>query len=272
MRSRGLVVALALLLAIGATAAVFLYVNGVKDNAINSGEITEVVVATQPIPANTQLNPLIDQGVFVMTKIPTSAVVQDAVTNITDLRDRTAIAPILTNEQIPTERLSGGQQPTGGILGICAQCVALTVRVDGPPGVGGAIQRGDNVTLYASFDGVKGFSSVRDLINQINGKGPASQQTQQTGTAQFPPFTMTLEPTIKVLKVENPTVSSSTSDTTSQGSVTVTLDVPKSDAEFVVFAAQKGQLYFGLLPPDQQGIQVPAQSISLDRLLGKNQS
>jgi Flp pilus assembly protein CpaB len=274
MRSRGLVVALALLLAVGATAAVFLYVNGVKDNALSSGEVTTVIVATAPVPANSSLNPLIDQGVFVERTIPKDAAVVGAVTSLEQLRDRSAISPILTNEQIPVERLSGGQQAQGGALGICDSCVALTVRVDGPQGVGGEIHQGDNVTLYSTFESLKVFSSVRDLLSSLQGKGGAqpAATTTASGTAEFPPFTMTVEPTIKVLKVENPTVSDPNSNQTSNGQVTLTLDVPKQDAEFMVYTMEKGSLYFGLLPPGQVGLQLPAQAISLDRFLGKKQS
>jgi Flp pilus assembly protein CpaB len=261
------VVALALLLAIGATAAVFLYVNGVKENAISSGDVTKVIVAQQDIPANTSFDPLIDQGVFVEKTIPTDAAVQDAVNSVDQLRGHTATVPILANEQIPTERLSGGQQVQGGRLGICEQCEAITVRVDGPPGVGGALAPGDNVTVFATFDGVAGFVNLRDLINKLNGGGTAAA----TSGEGLPPFTMTLEPTIKILKVENPDVTG-TSERTSQGAVTITFDVPKEDSQYFVFAAEKATLYFGLLPPNQQGVQLPAQSISINRIFGKNQS
>jgi Flp pilus assembly protein CpaB len=273
MRSRGLVVALALLLAVGATAAVFLYVSGVKDNALSSGEVTTVIVATQPVAANSSLNPLIDQGVFVESTIPRTAAVQGAVTSLDQLRDRSAVSPILANEQIPAERISGGQQAQGGSLGICDNCVALTVRVDGPNGVGGGIHQGDSVSLYATFQGLKVFSGVRDLLASLQGKG-RPQAIQPTQTTELPSFTMTVEPTVKVLKVENPTVSDPNANAgkTSEGQVTLTLDVPKQDAEFVVYTMQQGSLWFGLLPPDQVGIQLPAQSISLDRFLGKKQS
>jgi len=279
MRSRGLVVALALLLALGATAAVFLYVNGVKDNAISSGEVSTVIVSTQVIPANSSLNPLIDNGVFEERTIPKDAVVEGAITSLDQLRNRTAVSPILANEQIPAERLSGGQQAQGGALGICNDCVALSIDVDAPNGVGGNVHAGDNITLYATFDNLKVFQSTRDLLQALTGKGtPAQQQASATSpTVQFPPFTMTLEPTVKVLQIVNPTSSSSSSsDSTDQkeinGTITATLDVPKEDAEFVVHAAEKGSLWFGLLPPDQVGLQLPAQSVSLDRFLGKRQS
>ncbi len=268
MRSRGLVVALALLLAVGATAAVFLYVNGVKKNALAGGELTQVIVSQQDIAANTDLNALIDQGVFKQVGIPSSVAVKDAVTSVDQLRNQTTTQPILQNEQIPLSRISSGQQITGGALGICDVCEAMTVKVDASPAVGGQIQRGDNVTLLATFDGIHGFASVRDLLNQLTAKGPAGQAPTQA-TAEFPAFTMTILPTVKVLRVENPPPD--TNGHTSNGQVAVTLDVPKEDGEFVAFAAEKGHFYFGLLPPNQEGVQLPAESVSIDRLLGKKQ-
>ena len=58
MRSRGLVVAIAVVLAIVAAAAVILYTNGVKNDAVTGGALSVVVVSKQDIAANTNLNPL----------------------------------------------------------------------------------------------------------------------------------------------------------------------------------------------------------------------
>ena len=271
MRSRGLVVALALLLAVGATVAVFLYVNGVRKDALGGGGASQVIVATQDIPANTDLNPLIDQGgVFVPKTIPQDALVADAVTDVTQLRDQTTTVPILANEQIPTSRLSGGT--ASNVLGTCDTCVALSLRVDGPPAVAGHIQRGDNVSIYATFDTLTTFRSAKDLVTQIQkttqatlaGRPAPGGNNVLTG---LPPFTMTLAPTVKVLAVENPAVDAQ--GRTSVGNVTLTLDVPTTSAQFFVFAAEKGSLYFGLLPPKATGIQLPAEAVNINNILGK---
>src|ERR687891_592622 len=60
MRSRGLVVAIAVVLAVAAAAAVILYTQGVKDEALGGGGVT-VIVANQDIAPNTQLQPPVDQ-------------------------------------------------------------------------------------------------------------------------------------------------------------------------------------------------------------------
>ena len=64
MKGRGLVVVLALVLASLATAGVFLYANGVKEEAKSGGEMVAVVVSNVDIPPNTDLNGLIKQDQF----------------------------------------------------------------------------------------------------------------------------------------------------------------------------------------------------------------
>src|SRR5262249_34833365 len=158
--------------------------------------------------------------------------------------------------------LSGGTATN--LLGICDTCVALSLRVDGPPGVAGHIQRGDNVTLYATFEGLRVFSGVRDLLNALQGKGGpgGGAATQPRQGARFTPFTRTLLPTVKVLAVENPPVD--TQGRTSTGNVTLPLDVQQPDAESLAHSIDKGTLYIGLLPPKATGIQLPAESIDIN--------
>jgi len=260
MRSRGLVVALALLLAVAAAAAVVLYTNGVKQQAQTGGNLKTVIVASDDIPAGTQLNDLIANGGFKELNVPVDAVVQGAVTSVSQLRGQTTTAPIVANEQVTTSSLSSGQQVQGGMLGISPGHVAVTIQMDTPQGLNGNIQRGDNVTVYATFQGA---SIIKGTIQQITGGGTTVTSDRQ----DLPDFTVTLIPTVKVLDVVNPTV-----DDTGKvvgDTVTVTLDLTKRDAENLVFAEEGAKLYLGLLPPGEQGARVPAALVPIELLLGK---
>jgi Flp pilus assembly protein CpaB len=265
MRSRGLVVALALLLAIGATAAVFLYVNGVREDAKTGGDLIQVVVSTQDIPANTELDTLVEAGAFTTAGVSSETLVADPVTSTEQLQGQTSTFPILANEQIPLSRISSGELVAGGGLGISEGHVAETFRVDGPNGVGGHIVRGDNVVVYATFSGVKVFKSFKDLINDAtNSNGTtAPAQTQ----AALPALTVTLVPTVKVLDVENPTPTED--NKTSEGQVTLTLDLLPADAMNMAYANEQGSVSFALLPPGEEGVQLPAATVPLDKVLGK---
>jgi pilus assembly protein CpaB len=266
MRSRGLVVALALLLAIGATAAVFLYVNGVREDAKTGGDLVQVVVATQDIQANAELNPLLDAGAFTTASVPPETLPEGAVTDLDALRDQTTTFPILANEPIPLSRISSGEGVTGGSLGITPGHVGTSVRVDGPPGVGGHVVRGDNIVVYATFSGVKVFKSFKDLVNEATNANPNAVAPAQAQTA-LPALTVTLVPTVKVLDVENPTQSAD--GKTSEGQVTLTLDLLPEDSANLVYAAEQGSLWFGLLPPGEEGVQLPAAALPIDKVLGK---
>ncbi len=259
MRQRGLVVAVAFLLAIGATAAVFMYVQGVRDEARTGGALKTVIVPTQDITAGTDLNPLIDQGAFRELSVPEDAVVEGAVTSLSELRDKTTTAAILTDEQIPVARLSGGELP-GGAIGIPKGMVAVTVALDGPQGGGGVVQRGDHVTLYATFESVQVNTTASSIQAIVHAAQSAASTKQDIGD-----FTVTLVPDVQVLSVNNPSVESGT---TSTGIVILTLALTPQDAQAVVFAQEKGKVWTALLPPGQAGVAEPPTTV-LPLILGK---
>src|SRR3990172_352669 len=101
MKSRGLVVVLALVLATVATVGVFLYAQGVKEDARTGGDLVTVYVSKVDIPANTDLNTLIAQGDFVTNEIPRDALIEGAITEITELRNRRNNVFIVAGEEIP---------------------------------------------------------------------------------------------------------------------------------------------------------------------------
>lgn len=260
MRSRGLVVALAVLLAVLAGAAVVLYTNGVKKAAQSGGDLQVVIVATQDIPAGSALDPLIEQGAFKELNVPTDAVVQGAVTDLTALRGQTTTAPIVANEQLSTSSISSGEQVQGGLIGISKDHVAVTIKMNAPQGGDGHIQVGDNVTVYATFTGV---SIIKGTIDQI--LNPAASGT--TDRQDLPDFTGTLIPTVKVIDIINPAIDENGVQT--GDSVTITLDLAKKDAPNLVFAQQNGQIWLGLLPPGETGQEFPAATVPIQLLLGK---
>ncbi|HEY5860736.1 MAG TPA: SAF domain-containing protein, partial [Actinomycetota bacterium] len=207
MRSRGLVVAIAVVLAIVAAAAVILYTNGVKNDAVTGGALSVVVVSKQDIAANTNLNPLLEEGAFTELRVPTEAVVDGAVTSMSELRGQTTTAPILANEQIASPRLSSGEAPTGGPLGITPGNVGLPMVLEGGPAGYGVIQRGDSVAVYASFKA--GEIVPKAALRQILSPAQLSKLLSETSTngplVAIPfKFTVTVVQATRVLNIQNP--------------------------------------------------------------------
>lgn len=224
MRSRGLVIAVAFLLAMSATFVVYLYMRGVEQRS-TGGDMVSVVVSDEDIPAGTQLDEFVAEDRFSTRRVPADAVVRDAVTSVSSLQGRETSAPILAGEQISTTRLRGSEQLPGGNLGIPSGYQALTLPLEAPRLAGGAIQQGDRVTLYGTF------------TNVASAKGNA------------PAATVTLVADVEVLEVTTSEVTSETSQTTQMA----TLALKAKDAQKTVFAQEQGSVWMTLLPPNEKG-------------------
>jgi Flp pilus assembly protein CpaB len=259
MRSRGLVVAIAIVLAVAAAAAVVLYTQGVKQDAIQGGDLTPVIVSTQDIPANQPLGPLVDQEVFREIQVPRDALVNGAVTTTDQLVPATSTQPIFANEQIPVSRLSTAEENPNRI-GVSEGHIAVSVEIDAPQGGLGTIQAGDNVTVFATYEGVQ---AIRGNLPQLLNNPSVSTQPK----VELPDFTLTLIPTVRVLKIQNPEIDSETGRSDSSR-IQVTLDLEPEDAQNLVFAQEEARIWLGLLPPDEEGASQPASLVPIDLLLG----
>jgi pilus assembly protein CpaB len=235
----------AFLLAIGATAAVYLYVQGVRKDAKSTvTDMATVIVSKQDISAQTSLDSLINSGAFTTLQVPADAVVQGAVTDVSQLQGKSTAFPILQGEQITTARLQGSTtQVQGGILGIPAGHKAVTIPMDLPQAVGGVIQTGDHITLYATFEDVQVISGS---LKQIFEGGGFETKKRDIGD-----FTVTVVPDVQILRAVKPTEGSN------ESTVLLTLALTPEQAQLVVFSKEEGKVWVGLLPPGETGTSVP---------------
>jgi Flp pilus assembly protein CpaB len=264
MRSRGLVVAIAVVLAVAAAAAVILYTQGVKEDARQGGGLTPVIVASQDIRANEPLDPLLSQEVFKQILVPRDALVSGAVTDLEELKGQSTTSAILANEQIPETRLSSGELPVGGNLGISNGHIGVSVELDAPQGGAGNVQVGDNISIFATYQNVQ---VVAGNLRQL-----ATQPTVSSGAGtkrDLPDFTVTLVPTVRVLRIQNPPVDPDTGQQSDNQRILVTLDLDPQDAQNLVFAQENGLVWLGLLPPNEEGSQPKASVIPLGLLIGE---
>jgi pilus assembly protein CpaB len=241
MKGRGLVVVLALIMATLATAGVWLYTNGAKPT--NVGTMVPVLVSKVDIPANTDLNQLIKDDQFKIIQLPETALVDGAITSVDQLRDKHNSLAVLAGEQIPVARIEGQGTVPGGVLGIPAGHEAITVSVDAPRAVAGAVVAGDQLTVYGTF---AGFSNP-------SGK-------------KIPTMTTVLVPSAEVLAVYQPTYGDNGGLGAQQsqqgvGTVALTLALTPTDAQRMVFTMETATVWLGLLPPNANG--TPLNKITL---------
>ena len=235
MKGRGLVVFLALILATLATAGVFMYSRGLKEDVKTGGTMVPVVVTKVDIPARSDLDQLIKDDQFRIVQVPANVLVSGAVTSVDQLAGKNNSVAILAGEQIPAARISGNVP--GGALAIPEGMQAITVSLDASRGVAGAINAGDHVTIYSTF-------------KDAPGKGAAANAT----------VTTVLVPTVELLAVFRPVGSSTfgggeepSAAEQLPGSLTVTVALTPEDAQRFVFSMETGSPWFGLLPPDESG-------------------
>lgn len=251
MRSRGLVVVLALILATIATAGVFLYSRGVKQEAIQGGDLQDVIVSKVDIAANSNLDRLLSEGQFGIIQVPADALVVGAVTDLSQLRGRTSSAYIFAGEQIPESRIQGGLIP-GGVLGIPEGHQAIAVSLAGPRAIAGALAGGDRITIYATFEGISLLLLDKNFLKKANDPSQLASLNQ----ADVPVFdtTVVLVPEVEVLRVSQTVNEDGTVSASTGGDVLLTLAFLPDEAQQFVFALEKGRVYMSLLPPDEAGV------------------
>jgi Flp pilus assembly protein CpaB len=264
MRSRGLVVAIAVVLAVAAAAAVILYTQGVKEDAEQGGTLTTVIVANQSIPPSQQLDSLIDDGVFGEVQIPENTLVSGAVTDIRQLEGQTTVAEILANEQIPLSRLSSGE---GDTVGVSPGHLGVAIELEAPQGGTGNINPGDNVAVFATFQNVQAIAgSPAQLRQALN--NPTSTSTVGR-KVDLPDFTVTIIQSVRVLRIENPSVDTETGEQSDSDRIRITLDLEPQEAQNLVFAQENGLVWLGLLHKDDDGgHETDASTVPLELLLG----
>jgi hypothetical protein len=123
------------------------------------------------------------------------------------------------------------------------------------------VQIGDNVVVFATFDEdaivlredlakILTPKQFEDFLAAAAGGDPGS-------IAKLPafkvgaPFTVSLVPTTRVLRISNPIADPETGRTEG-GDITVMLDLSPEDAESVVFAMERASVWLGLLPPQNE--------------------
>ena len=228
MSARALSIVAALLVAAVATFAVYGYVSGVKKDAQGNGPHVSVLVAKQDIRAGTDMGQIVQSGGLESVSVPKDDVVPGAITSLDELQNKTATAAILSGEQIPEARLSGGELP-GGNLGIPRGYQAFTVALEPADAAGGVIAKGDLVALFGEM-----------------------QATMKDGRDH--PFAAQLVSRTRILDVTKPSSGGGFTSSSDSGKIVVTFALKASEAQKVLLAEEEGTVALGLLSPGDKPV------------------
>jgi pilus assembly protein CpaB len=253
MQSRVLAILIAVVLALVATAAMVVYVNGADRRAQDGLEPKVVLVAKETIPAGTSGEDAQNRQLIAQVTVPRMSVVAGAVTSLTQLEQRYAAVNIVKGEQLLKERWVGAEDVAGRrLLQIPEDYQAVSLGLDITRQVAGFVTPGDKVGLVFSYKQKESSDSVdrtRFLLQNI--------QVLAVGATALP------------------SGSSQSGGRVNQGRgsqdlTAVTLAIPKQHVERVVFAAENGSIYLTLLPPNAKP-QSNTQGITVSNVIPPSQ-
>jgi pilus assembly protein CpaB len=236
MQSRVLAILVAVVLALVATAALVVYVNGADRRAISGQEPRMVWVAAQLIKAGTSGQTARNTGQIKQVPVPNKNVVAGAVLSMPQIENRYAAVDIVAGEQLLLKRWVGAEDVAGRrLLQIEPGHQALAIEMDMVRQVAGFVTPGDKVSLVLSM------------------KRPAPGGDLER--SQF------LLQNVQVLAVGATALANSAAQgggsrvNQGRGEVAaVTLSIPDERVEQVVYAAENGSIYMTLLPPDAKDV------------------
>jgi pilus assembly protein CpaB len=247
MQSRVLAILVAVVLAMVATAALVVYVNGADRRAISGQQPRLVWVAAQSIQAGTSGQTARNTGKIKQVEVPSRNVVAGAVLSMAQIENRYAAVDIVAGEQLLQKRWVGAEDVAGGrLLQIEPGHQALAIQMDMTRQVAGFVTPGDKVSLVLS----------------MKRPGPGGDLER----SQF------LLQNVQVLAVGATALANAAAQgggsrvNQGRGEVAaVTLSIPDGDVERVVYAAENGSIYMTLLPPDAKD--VPSEGATADNVV-----
>jgi pilus assembly protein CpaB len=227
MQSRVLAILIAVVLALVATAALVVYVNGADRRAISDQSPRMVWVAATAIPAGTSGLTAINTKRIKQVEVPTKSIVPGAVLSLTQIQNRYAAVDLEAGEQLLQKRWVGAEDVAGGrLLPIESGHQALAIGLDAVRQVAGFVTPGDKVSL---------------VLTMKRGDRDRSQFLIQD---------------VQVLAVGNTALANAAAQggaRANQGKgqvAAVTLSVREQYVEQVVYAAEHGSIYMTLLARD----------------------
>jgi pilus assembly protein CpaB len=228
MQSRVLAVLIAVVLALVATAALVVYVNGADRRAISDQSPTMVWVAAKPITAGTSGLKANNTEAIKRVALPKANVIDGAVLSLDQIQNRYAAVDIVAGEQLLQKRWVGAEDVAGGrLLPIEPGNQALSIAMDAVRQVAGFVTPGDRVSLVLTMkrgDVDKSQFLLQDIQVLAVGSTALANAAAQGGGGRV---------------------------NQGKGQVAaVTLSVRQEDVEHLVYAAEHGSIYMTLLARD----------------------
>jgi pilus assembly protein CpaB len=166
--------ALAVVLAIIGTVAVFAYAKSADRRAVDGIKATSVLIVDKPIPLGTSWNDVVDGDFLSEEKLPARATPSTALANLdADVPDGEVATAEIKAGQVVVRGMFGEKAPVTGKLAIPARMQAITIEVPANAEVAGFVRNGSEVAVYVAFQvenkdaGRKAIAGSKMLASKI---------------------------------------------------------------------------------------------------------
>jgi len=150
MRSKVLIIVIALVL--GGLAAVMAatYLRSARTDIAAQNQPIEVLVATQNLPRGLTSEELVQRKLVESRKVPRQFVSADAISSLRGVENQVLAVPVGAGEQLSRSRFQFPAE-AGLAYSVPGDLVAISAAVDEVSGVAGLVKPGDYVMVYATL-------------------------------------------------------------------------------------------------------------------------
>ncbi|HXQ63078.1 MAG TPA: Flp pilus assembly protein CpaB [Acidimicrobiales bacterium] len=233
---RTIVVAVAVAVGVAASVLSYVFLNNAQERAYHNAKLVEAYVVVKPVPATLNGTEAIDNGYIQHKKIPQEFRPTSAVTKISSIEGKEAVAPFAVGQVLVSSMFASSSSASNSFArAIPSGHVAVTASVDQTHGVADFPGPGDKVDLMVSLNGTETLLLQNVQIIAVG-------QTTVTATAS-------------VAAGQSTTAASTPTNT----SGLYTFSVTPTDAERIALAEQEGLgLYMTLVPPNSPQVTIPS--------------
>jgi len=240
MNRRTLLVAIAVVLAVLGTAAVYGYAHSADKRATASGAAKPVLVAAKRVAVGTSWKQAVQDGDLVVQNMPSSAAPSEALTTLDAGVAEDAVAQTELTPGTPVLReVFGPATSQTGVLAIPKGMLAITVSLASDADVAGYIAPKSEVAVFVTAP----------LKLAANAKVPTTSGDDLTVTRVVVPRALVIASS---QAAPTSLVGSSSTDTSTSAGVLITLALSQADAERVINQEKSGAITLGLLSASSQ--------------------
>lgn len=258
MNRRSALFVVALLVALAATGAVFVYVSDVDSRAVAGQQPVEVLVATHRVPAGTTASAMRSKGWLTTRSLARAGVPAGALSSVKGVESQVSVTELFPGDVLAAAKLAARARPNAGALTIPDGQLAVTVELKNPEAVASFVTPGADVAVF-------------DTFNVAAGPGPqvpAGDRLQDNHSYNRATRLLLRRTTVLAVgrDVTEGRAATGSQQQTAEPKVSVTLAVSQPDAERLIHAAETGSLWFGLLTDSSRT--APSAGVDNHRLFG----